>query len=1563
MRINYDADPDKVYIYDVPVFDEHFKKDDISFSADDIKRLIENTNYKIKDTHDLVPLIPGHCVTDDSVPEYECPCMGYAENFRLGQIGELDPRAAVIADLCIPKESWEKVKGMPRRSPELVVPDGDKDQAFVDRIALLGKTSPARHLGYMHYASDEPRYTYEFKDEDTTMTRKKYSNNDLLLPEHRQHYAKEDRRSDRQKEMEGAKQEGDAEIKKLIAQVQEEEGVPVVQPKKKGILGKVKDKVFGKKREPQAPQQMKDNSTPEVVAAREEKRKEDTEARQSAGKPGLSSFGPYHEAHVNDYHRHKNEERLAGKTLPKFNEQPENRKTTDEPLLAEATKEFPHESIQEDSFDALKHRSMNRDLKIGEAQPQKLPEKRQRSFLEPSEDRPLLKNKKAPSTNEPAAPSKNWKEDLGKSVGEHEADLKMTIDAQNKERDVQRASLGLEKIVEGPGQEHKPERGGFVGSVSHNKSAEQKLAESKDTRRAAVRTGTEPRRSNGERVSSKEDLLKHTPEDYASHAPTADIGKRDPKLTRDLSEHGFNDKPEHMEAAKKQVGPKELPPLKQTEPSLEAVERAYGPDKPKQKRVFGPQEAQVNELRPREELDPHNLAEHEDLHYENDEPRVEYAEEADEPYVVDKEGKVLETPEEREKKKYPRGWESVGYDDEAHEYSNRKCYELLNPEHRKMYAKSTYDVKPVEETPDDYTPEDLDWIKTLPQANERNGQLAEKYDKPRTEEEVRNRFEKGFKKGVPLSPRMSGKEIYQKELEEHQAKMDEVKAQKKFDKDYGRQPSPFDADRKIESHRAKHGHDEYYTPLGVDPLKYVPGAEDEPIRPKGEAPKKIKGDPGAVKHPGVMDTLRNAGNAVLNSRPVRALEKGVNKLLAHPAVGVLDKAEHGNLPENPLNARNVVKPRTPKSTKSPSDKPPSTRAKYSLLESEQREKYDRYMYSRTHDALTKEHAKNKTLGIMDNDVNDQGIDLETGRSGHADKRIALNKRVDEQNKRIMEASAQRKKSRKDTDPDMDLGTKPDLNLEFSKHEQDDKEHFKNQTLGIGINDSPNDGGWDLETGRTAYPYPDRNVAKTEPHHNIIDPKTINQYHDDVDKQPKHLVDPDDNFDEENIDDIVGRQEYANDGELESRMPEREEFARKEEDKRMPPDFTNEDKSVHPLASPQHENNMRDLLGEPKSAEGQARMKKMNGTAFDNWHEFHADLFRTQPHILEQLLAGDDTVQYEADAEPTTEFEKGQMGQKIKEEKLKEELDELQGTPPGRENMPPKPRMEYANNDMGIMDKKPNDQGVSLEQQDNVLHGVKMRPDQVQLWKSQLTHKGNVRNAQKADNNYQEYPYKTTEQNLEDAKEFFGKKHGAEAQEPDVNLEYAEDTSVPYEREEYSQKQGNFRKAEGDDDQHVRDWQGQMSSEEIAQRRNALQKQRRLEASGGVVNPRGGQSKRVKPPAEGDHDQHVREWEQTLPKEERQARFHKESIQDLTEKRRNEGYKAPYESVEEQRGLPKLAESQSVAKRLPPLDDEEYGEYLKHRKKYSREEVKRDTNPNDVYARTLDKYKYYPNEGR
>ena len=112
-------------VNDVPVFGEHQTKDDednpVVYDRAALQSIIQRCNARIADTGDFAPLTDGHTPDKEQLakgarmPEI----LGYSGPFRLGMIGNKNPRWAIFSDEYHHLGDADKLKKLPRRSPEV----------------------------------------------------------------------------------------------------------------------------------------------------------------------------------------------------------------------------------------------------------------------------------------------------------------------------------------------------------------------------------------------------------------------------------------------------------------------------------------------------------------------------------------------------------------------------------------------------------------------------------------------------------------------------------------------------------------------------------------------------------------------------------------------------------------------------------------------------------------------------------------------------------------------------------------------------------------------------------------------------------------------------------------------------------------------------------------------------------------------------------------------------------------------------------------------------------------------------------------------------------------------------------------------------------------------------------------------------------------------------------------------------------------------------------------------------------------------------------------------------
>jgi len=133
---------------EVCVFAEHETVDSegnpVRFSRCDLVEIVDRCNARILDTGDFAPLTDGHNPSAENIASgaKEPEVLGYDGPFRLGVIGEANPRSAIFAREWHYKDRHEIVKRKPRRSVEYWT-----SKRHFDPIAALGATTPRLDIG------------------------------------------------------------------------------------------------------------------------------------------------------------------------------------------------------------------------------------------------------------------------------------------------------------------------------------------------------------------------------------------------------------------------------------------------------------------------------------------------------------------------------------------------------------------------------------------------------------------------------------------------------------------------------------------------------------------------------------------------------------------------------------------------------------------------------------------------------------------------------------------------------------------------------------------------------------------------------------------------------------------------------------------------------------------------------------------------------------------------------------------------------------------------------------------------------------------------------------------------------------------------------------------------------------------------------------------------------------------------------------------------------------------------------------------------------------------------
>jgi hypothetical protein len=159
-------DGDFIVEPNVALFDAHdgHEEDlDIVFDEGLLQKIVDNTMRKIADTGDMPPVYCGHL--DDAKPEYEQgELLGFVDDLRLGEIGNLEPRACIYGTIKWRKDKVDMALEYPRRSIELSL-----DVMEIDNLAAL-KSRPQRNLGvlYKKVKGKVARYARYLKEQDMT---------------------------------------------------------------------------------------------------------------------------------------------------------------------------------------------------------------------------------------------------------------------------------------------------------------------------------------------------------------------------------------------------------------------------------------------------------------------------------------------------------------------------------------------------------------------------------------------------------------------------------------------------------------------------------------------------------------------------------------------------------------------------------------------------------------------------------------------------------------------------------------------------------------------------------------------------------------------------------------------------------------------------------------------------------------------------------------------------------------------------------------------------------------------------------------------------------------------------------------------------------------------------------------------------------------------------------------------------------------------------------------------------------------------------------------------------
>jgi hypothetical protein len=147
-----------IEIPNVPIFDE-----DEEYDSDKLDTIVRINNERVKDSGDMCPIVVGHTSENDKEID-KPPIVGWAYNFAVSKMGELNPRKVVTATF---KVLANYVRRFPRKSVELW------QDGVIDPISLLGATRPAKDIGITIFS----------KQENEGVVRKYSSNAFLIAPE------------------------------------------------------------------------------------------------------------------------------------------------------------------------------------------------------------------------------------------------------------------------------------------------------------------------------------------------------------------------------------------------------------------------------------------------------------------------------------------------------------------------------------------------------------------------------------------------------------------------------------------------------------------------------------------------------------------------------------------------------------------------------------------------------------------------------------------------------------------------------------------------------------------------------------------------------------------------------------------------------------------------------------------------------------------------------------------------------------------------------------------------------------------------------------------------------------------------------------------------------------------------------------------------------------------------------------------------------------------------------------------------------------------------------------
>ena len=144
------------HVRNVSVFAEHTTKDHegnlVVYDRSALQAITDRCNHRIADTGDFPPITSGHTPDKDQMSRGAAmpDVLGYSGPFRLGMIGNKDPRWAIFCDEWHHKDEVERLRKLRRRSPEVWLEEKMEDR-FLDPIAALGAETPRLDMGLTRF--------------------------------------------------------------------------------------------------------------------------------------------------------------------------------------------------------------------------------------------------------------------------------------------------------------------------------------------------------------------------------------------------------------------------------------------------------------------------------------------------------------------------------------------------------------------------------------------------------------------------------------------------------------------------------------------------------------------------------------------------------------------------------------------------------------------------------------------------------------------------------------------------------------------------------------------------------------------------------------------------------------------------------------------------------------------------------------------------------------------------------------------------------------------------------------------------------------------------------------------------------------------------------------------------------------------------------------------------------------------------------------------------------------------------------------------------------------------